>query len=78
MKTRTEITEDIFDCCYCEEEREHIETAEYEEREDNGMPYEETIFWQAECKSCGLKRWQYEDCPQESNFEELNKNPQHD
>lgn len=73
MTTRTEITEDTFECCNCEDDRIHIQTAEYEKRDDNGMPYEETIFWQEECKTCGYKRWQYEDQPEDNNYEDLNK-----
>lgn len=73
MTTRTEITEDTFECFNCEDDRVHIQTAEYEKRDDDGIPYEETIFWQEECTSCGFKRWQYEDCPEENNLEDLNK-----
>ncbi|MDF5114290.1 hypothetical protein P3598_23845, partial [Vibrio parahaemolyticus] len=76
MKNRTEITEDTFECFNCGDDRVHKQTTEYEKRDDDGIPYEEIVFWEEVCSHCGYKRWKYEDCPEESNYEDLYKNLQ--
>lgn len=69
MKTRTEITEDTFECMVCEDDTLHIQREKIEERYDGEIPYEETVYWEEECTVCSFKRWQYENCPIESDID---------
>ncbi|EPJ2748365.1 MULTISPECIES: hypothetical protein [Vibrio] len=73
MKIWTEINEDVFDCCVCEDDRNHIEKAEYEERDDNGIPYTEMVYWESGCTYCGFKRWQHMGCPEDNNYKDIEK-----
>lgn len=59
METMKIVTTDELECWHCEEVTEHECIQQIEEKEDNGVPYQDTVLYLETCTKC--KAWRSQD-----------------